>query len=259
MNILKQKNNTSSYHKLEGALDSRKLFHTIHAASFKNFITSLVFLSLAIIVNGQQTETDPIAIGFRKTLHARSVKIINTLEITDSGKYNKVVEFLTNQYFNLNEIHDRSKESVAAIKSLQLSDEERNTRIKKEEEEKKVQLSKLHKGFIAQLQTSLSDDQIERIKDGMTYRVVPITYSAYQDIILTLTTEQKEKIYNWLKEARELAMDEGSSEDKHKVFGKFKGRINNYLSAQGYDMKKEEKAWQERIKKQKASKNNNAG
>lgn len=259
MNILKQKNNTSSYHKLEGALDSRKLFHTIHAASFKNFITSLVFLSLAIIVNGQQTETDPIAIGFRKTLHDRSVKIINTLEITDSGKYNKVVEFLTNQYFNLNEIHDRSKESVAAIKSLQLSDEERNTRIKKEEEEKKVQLSKLHKGFIAQLQTSLSDDQIERIKDGMTYRVVPITYSAYQDIILTLTTEQKEKIYNWLKEARELAMDEGSSEDKHKVFGKFKGRINNYLSAQGYDMKKEEKAWQERIKEQKASKNNNAG
>jgi len=259
MNILKQKNNTSSYHKLEGALDSRKLFHTIHAASFKNFITSLVFLSLAIIVNGQQTETDPIAIGFRKTLHDRSVKIINTLEITDSGKYNKVVEFLTNQYFNLNKIHDRSKESVAAIKSLQLSDEERNTRVKKEEEEKKVQLSKLHKGFIAQLQTSLSDDQIEKIKDGMTYRVVPITYSAYQDIILTLTTEQKEKIYNWLKEARELAMDEGSSEDKHKVFGKFKGRINNYLSAQGYDMKKEEKAWQERIKEREASKNNNAG
>jgi len=259
MNILKQKNNTSSYHKLEGALDSRKLFHTIHAASFKNFITSLVFLSLAIIVNGQQTETDPIAIGFRKTLHDRSVKIINTLEITDSGKYNKVVEFLTNQYFNLNKIHDRSKESVAAIKSLQLSDEERNTRVKKEEEEKKVQLSKLHKGFIAQLQTSLSDVQIEKIKDGMTYRVVPITYSAYQDIILTLTTEQKEKIYNWLKEARELAMDEGSSEDKHKVFGKFKGRINNYLSAQGYDMKKEEKAWQERIKEREASKNNNAG
>jgi len=259
MNILKQKNNTSSYHKLEGALDSRKLFHTIHAASFKNFITSLVFLSLAIIVNGQQTETDPIAIGFRKTLHDRSVKIINTLEITDSDKYNKVVEFLTNQYFNLNKIHDRSKESVAAIKSLQLSDEERNTRVKKEEEEKKVQLSKLHKGFIAQLQTSLSDDQIEKIKDGMTYRVVPITYSAYQDIILTLTTEQKEKIYNWLKEARELAMDEGSSEDKHKVFGKFKGRINNYLSAQGYDMKKEEKAWQERIKEREASKNNNAG
>jgi hypothetical protein len=70
-------------------------------------------------------------------------------------------------------------------------------------------------------------------------------------MIPTLTTEQKEKISNWLKEARELAMDEGSSEDKHKVFGKFKGRINNYLSAEGYDMKKEEKAWQERLKEKK--------
>ena len=254
MNILKQKNNTSSYHKLEGALDSRKLFHTIHAASFKNFITSLVFLSLAIIVNGQQTETD-----LRKTLHDRSVKIINTLEITDSGKYNKVVEFLTNQYLNLNKIHDRSKESVAAIKSLQLSDEERNCRIKKEEEEKKVQLSRLHQGFIELLQKSLTESQIERIKDGMTYRVMPVTYTAYDEMIPALTSEQKEKIYNWLKEARELAMDEGSSEDKHKVFGKFKGRINNYLSAEGYDMKKEEKAWQERIKEREASKNNNAG
>ena len=87
----------------------------------------------------------------------------------------------------------------------------------------------------------------------MTYRVMPVTYAAYQDMILTLTTEQKEKIYNWLKEARELAMDEGSSEDKHKVFGKFKGRINNYLSSQGYDMKAEEKGWQQRIKEKNAA------
>ena len=46
-------------------------------------------------------------------------------------------------------------------------------------------------------------------------------------------------------------MDEGSSEKKHGVFGKYKGKINNYLSAAGYDMKKESKAWQERIKAQK--------
>jgi hypothetical protein len=32
------------------------------------------------------------------------------------------------------------------------------------------------------------------------------------------------------------------------VFGKYKGRINNYLSAAGYDMKKEGEEWQKRIK-----------
>ena len=73
----------------------------------------------------------------------------------------------------------------------------------------------------------------------MTYRVFPITYAAYLDMLPNLTTEQKDKIYSWLKEARELAMDAGSSDRKHAVFGKYKGKINNYLSAAGYDMKKE--------------------
>jgi hypothetical protein len=32
-------------------------------------------------------------------------------------------------------------------------------------------------------------------------------------------------------------MDEGTSDEKHKVFGKYKGRINNYLAAAGYNLK----------------------
>ena len=87
----------------------------------------------------------------------------------------------------------------------------------------------------------------------MTYRVMPLTYKAYLDMLLNLTGEQKAKIYNWLKEARELAMDEGSSDDKHGVFGKYKGKINNYLSSLGYNMKAEEKAWQQRMKEKQAA------
>jgi hypothetical protein len=69
-----------------------------------------------------------------------------------------------------------------------------------------------------------------------------------------LTDEQKRYIFIALYQARELAMDEGSSDAKHAVFGKYKGRINNYLSAQGYDLAKESKAWEERLKKEKESK-----
>ena len=111
----------------------------------------------------------------------------------------------------------------------------------------------LHSSFIAHIKENLSEEQIELVKDGMTYRIFPITYAAYQDMILTLTAEQKTKIYGWLKEARELAMDEGSSDKKHAVFGKYKGRINNYLSAAGYDMKKEGEEWQKRLKTKKES------
>jgi hypothetical protein len=252
MSILRQKHNASSYHKLEGTLDSREIFILLsRTACLKNFITS-VFLSISFLIAGaQQSETDPIAIGFRKTLHDRSVKIVNTLGLTDSGKYKAIVDLLTDQYVDLNRVHDKTKESIASINSLQLAGEEKIGLIKIEEDKKASQLSQLHKGFIAKLQTTLSAEQIEKIKDGMTYRVMPITYTAYLDMIPALTVEQKEKIYNWLSEARELAMDEGSSEDKHKVFGKYKGKINNYLSAQGYNMKAEEKGWQERMKEKK--------
>ena len=254
MNISKHLNTSSN--KLEAGYKNRKSFILFHAASFKNFITCLIICLNAFGAKAQ-TEADPMAIGFRKTLHDRSVKIVNTLGLTDSGKYNKVVDLLTDQYFDLNKVHDKTKESVVAINSLQLAGEEKTSRIKIEEEKKAAQLSQLHKGFITKLQTTLTGEQIEKIKDGMTYRVMPVTFTAYQDMMPTLTSEQKEKIYNWLKEARELAMDEGSSEDKHKVFGKYKGRINNYLSAQGYNMKAEEKAWQQRIKDKEAAKKNN--
>jgi len=57
-------------------------------------------------------------------------------------------------------------------------------------------------------------------------------------MIPQLSDEQKKKIFDWLVEAREYAMDAESSEKKHAWFGKYKGRINNYLSAEGIDMKK---------------------
>jgi hypothetical protein len=82
----------------------------------------------------------------------------------------------------------------------------------------------------------------------MTYNLVAITYNAYLAEVLTLTDAQKAQIKAWLIEAREHAIDAESSEKKHGVFGKYKGRINNYLSAQGYDMKKEGEEWQKRIK-----------
>jgi len=253
MSILRQKHNASSYHKLEGTLDSHKIFILLsRTASLKKFIIC-VFLSTSFLkAEAQLNEAD-----FRKTLHDRSVKIVNTLNLTDSVKYNDVVNLVTDQYFNLNKVHDKTKESIAAIKSTPLPNEDNDSCIQKEEAQKTAQLKKIHEKFIAQLQKSLTENQIEKIKDGMTYKVMPVTYTAYHDMIPTLTAEQKEKIYGWLKEARELAMDEGSSEDKHKVFGKYKGRINNYLSKQGYDMKVEEKGWQQRIKDREAAKKNN--
>ena len=82
----------------------------------------------------------------------------------------------------------------------------------------------------------------------MTFNVLKVTYEAHCDMIPTLKDEEKAQILSWLIEARELAIDAESSKKKHEVFGKYKGRINNYLTKRGYDLVKEREAWYERIK-----------
>lgn len=82
----------------------------------------------------------------------------------------------------------------------------------------------------------------------MTYGVLKVTYDSHLDMIPTLKDEEKAQIMAWLVEARELAMDAENSNKKHAAFGKYKGRINNYLTGRGYDLKKEREAWYERIK-----------
>ncbi len=188
-------------------------------------IFSLVSMILSVLPAASQTAEEKDA-AFRKVLTERSAKIVSALDITKAGKNNKITAIIANQYYDLNKVHDNVQDEAA----------------------KAVQLQSLHDKFVAKLNGKLKKEQVEKVKNGMTYNVLNVTYTAYQDMILTLTAEQKEKIYNWLLEAREKAMMEGSSDDKHKMFGKYKGKINNYLSQQGYDMKAEEKAWQQRLR-----------
>jgi len=191
---------------------------------------------------------------YLKAITTRSEKIVNVLEIDDSDKYHTVLNELVDQYSRINTIHEQSKEVIDQIERQSLSKEATEEAVKQQEAKKKEQLEQRHAKFIAQLKNNLSEDQLEKVKDGMTYRVFPITYAGYLDMLPSLTTEQKNQIYAWLKEARELAMDAESAEKKHAVFGKYKGRINNYLSQAGYDLKKESKAWQERIKERQKNK-----
>ena len=113
----------------------------------------------------------------------------------------------------------------------------------------------MHNAFLTALSHELSQEQVTKVKDGMTYNVLKVTYTAYSDMIPSLTKEQKDQIMTWLVEAREQAMDAENSEKKHAWFGKYKGRINNYLSAEGYDLKKEREGWQQRIKEREEKKN----
>lgn len=214
-------------------------------------VSLLLQLLSGITVNAQPAPDE----AYNKVITERSIKIVNTLGIKDSVVYNKVVAVLVNQYRALNTIQETNSKQVAGIKQDTAAGKEIiASRLKEQEEKRYNQTLQLHQQFIVGLQALISAEQLEQVKDGLTYSVFPKTYNAYLDMIPSLTAEQKLKIYDWLKEARELAMDGENSDKKHAVFGKYKGKINNYLSAQGYNVKKEGEEWAKRVEAQKKAK-----
>ena len=174
----------------------------------------------------------------------RSQKIVDT----DVKVAEDVCNIIANRYFELNDIYEIRDAKVKTVKESGLTGDAKNKALKAAENEKDAALYRSHFAFPASLSLFLNEEQIEAVKDGMTYGVVKVTYEATLDMIPSLKEEEKVQIYAWLVEAREFAMDAENSNKKHAAFGKYKGRINNYLAKRGYNLTKEREEWAKRVK-----------
>ena len=220
-----------------------KLFLLLIAAITLNSSSS--FSQESVAVNDKEA-------AYKKMIDTRAEKIVAVLGINDASKTSLVKTYIADQYKNLNDIY-AFRDHQLKIASEQTTSENKeiiNAQVNKIKDETTAKTDSLHKIFIAQLANNLTPQQVDQVKDGMTYNVLHVTYNGYNQMIRTLTKEQNEQIMAWLIEAREHAMDAESSDKKHAWFGKYKGRINNYLSAAGYDLKKEGEEWQKRIKEE---------
>lgn len=200
------------------------------------------------------------AVQFEDTTYIRVItqragKIAATLGITDSSAFLHVRGLIADQYYQLNTIYNERDSAIRLLKNQSASDKQAIDWGKKDIEIRAgKKIDRLHGQYLARLGAVLSPQQVDQVKDGMTYNVLNLTYGAYQEELPALTAPQKERILADLTEAREHAMDAESSEKKHAWFGKYKGRINNYLSAQGYDMKKAGIEWAQRMKEKEVKK-----
>lgn len=209
----------------------------------------LLFILITVTNTFAQQQSASERETYVKVITERAGKITATLDINDSKKAENVTAIIRDQYSNLNDIYAARDAKYKSIKDANKENKTlQDTLLAQEQRVVESALAKLHQKYLKNLAKQLNTVQIEKVKDGMTYGVLPLTYRAYQEQLLNLTADQKSQILIWLTEAREKAMDAESSDKKHAMFGKYKGRINNFLSAQGYDLKKEGIEWQKRIK-----------
>src|SRR5204863_6018387 len=135
---------------------------------------------------GLLTPTDDEA-AYTQTINKRADDIVSVLDISDASKSQKVHDILVAQYRALRDWYDANDPKGKA--------DDRDS------------LKSIHDRFLGKLSAELTPDQIERVKDKMTYNKVQVTYDAYVEIAQTLTSEQKSKVLEFLKAAREEAMD----------------------------------------------------
>ncbi|SER51474.1 DUF3826 domain-containing protein [Pedobacter rhizosphaerae] len=198
----------------------------------KRQFTWLVALSLSIGTSISAQESKPYA----EVAAERAAKISAALNLSDTKKLAKIKAVIAQQYIALDKIQTRTEQQLKGNKE---SRETINQNADKE-------IAQLHKTYLDALTKDLSLSQIEEVKNGMTYHTVPLTYTNYLLMLPYLSEEDKTQILQYLTEAREKAMDAGSSKAKHAWFNNYKGKIANYLSAKGYQLKTEGEEWAKR-------------
>lgn len=190
-----------------------------------------------------QESTPPFSAAEREVIYTTSIEkraldILQTLALTDAGKSNSVRSAIIAQYRALR-ARDEAMDTMLATLSRDVPGAQTNRAAILP-----ILSRQLHRQFIARLANELAPEQVEKVKDKMTYNKVKVTYDAYCAIVPGLGDAEKERVSALLKDAREEAMDGGSADEKSVIFQKYKDQINTFLNAKGYDVDKAIKEWE---------------
>jgi hypothetical protein len=172
--------------------------------------------------------------AYTAMIERRASGIVAQLGLSDAAKSNAVMQTILNQYRALRSRDEWLDTKLKAQGPGAVADRAALIR---------AETKPVHDRFLAALAADLTPEQVEQVKDGMTYGKVKFTYDAYCSIVPGLTDQDKAKILELLKQAREEAIDGGNSKEKSDIFQKYKDQINAYLDAHGHDVAKAYREW----------------
>ena len=190
----------------------------------KKFILFTVIAAFSARLLAADTNLASAAVEAKYTasIEGRTTEILKVLALSDTNQTAKVHDLILAHYRDLRSWHEENDARLKAAKA----DTNATAQIR-------GSLKVLHDHFLSALAVDLSPEQIEQVKDRLTYGKVQFTLAGYVSQYPNLSAEHQAEILRLLKEAREEAMDGGSAAEKTAVFQRYKGRINNYLSKQG--------------------------
>jgi Protein of unknown function (DUF3826) len=187
--------------------------------------------------------TEPFTAAEREEIYSQSIErratnILGALTLNDAAKAARVQDAIKAQYRSLR-ARDEALDTMFSTLAKNAPGVESNRGAVV-----KILSKQLHGQFVTKLSADLTPEQIEQVKDKMTYNKVKVTYDAYCEIVPKLTDAEKAKILEQLKAAREEAIDGGSADEKTAIFQTHKDKINAILNANGHNVGQSIKDWE---------------
>jgi hypothetical protein len=157
------------------------------------------------------------------TLSGRADEVLKDLALTDASKAEHVKTSVIDYYKFVRGWHDQHD---AKTRELERDAKANDSKI----EDERKDLTAGHEAFLADLSSILTPAEVEAVKDRLCYRRPTIMYDGFTQQNPWLTAEQKADIKKICDDARDTAMDGGSSTEKHHIMDKYKGRLTNYIA-----------------------------
>jgi hypothetical protein len=114
----------------------------------------------------------------------------------------------------------------------------------------------IHKDLMDVLNKELTPEQVEFILDQYTIGKVAFTMKGYKAIVPDLKSEEESKILEYLKQAREQAIDYKSMTQISAIFEIYKTKCEQYLNSNGRNWRQMYKAYVDKVKAEKQAAKN---
>lgn len=201
-------------------------------------LSILLLFSTAVFATDIELNTRNLSQDAVVEAQQKAAKIMDKLSLDNDSIRENIQIVVTNRYLELREIHQNYDERNKKIEGSGLSKKEKDMELERSYYQYNSDLYRSRFGYVAWLSFYLNDRQVETVKDAMTYNLYHVRYNDFMDLLPNLTEAEKKRVHHWLIEAREFSMDFETPRKMRQMFTKYRGRINNYLSAQGYDLRK---------------------
>lgn len=206
----------------------------------KRFFSLLILFVFSVAVSASDSKLNTRNLSADAVTEAQqnAAKVLDKLSLTNDSIRKNIQTVIANRYLELREIHHNYDERNKVIEATSLSKEKKAEELERSYYQYNSDLYRSRFDYVAWLHFYLNQEQVEMVKDAMTYNLFHVRYDDFLDLLPNLKEAEKNRVYHWLIEAREFSMDFETARKMRQMFTKYRGRINNYLASRGYDLRK---------------------